>query len=311
MRDDELFFIVGVGRSGTTLLMSMLNAHPDIGTPPETHFLTQHVLPQRELSFSQLRERLAADSRFGRLGLNLSDVLEPFEDGETPLALRSVYFRWLDLWRSRSGVRLVGDKAPRYVEFLPLLKWVAPNARVIHLIRDPRSVFLSRTKAAWSADRQAWRHLVAYCVQYSEGRTRGPALFGERYHEVRYESLITHPEAVLSEVAEFLGVAYDPAMLNFSESAAGIITEDEWDWKREAAGPLLRDNADKWKRELSSAQIGLIERACRQPFKDGLYDASSNTPSFGGRLTAALVRIGSAVYRGALRRRASAFGASD
>jgi len=310
MRDDELFFIVGVGRSGTTLLMSMLNAHPEIGTPPETHFLTQHVLPHRELSIPEIRERLMADPRFGRLGLDVGDVIKPFSGGAS-VALRSVYFRWLELWKGRSQVRLVGDKAPRYVEFLPLLKWVAPNAKVIHLIRDPRSVFLSRTKAAWSADRRAWRQLVAYRVQYAEGRARGPVLFGDRYREVQYESLISRPEEVLSDLAGFLGVAYDPAMLDFADSAAGLITGDEWDWKREAAGPLLRDNANKWRDELSSNQIGLIERACRQPFEDGFYEYSGEATTPTNRLTAAMVSLGSAVYRHLLRRRAKAFETTD
>jgi hypothetical protein len=283
--------------------MSMMNAHPDIGTPPETHFVTTHLTPREAVSRDEWRRRLAEDRRFARLGLDPGEVLAQLEEGDGPVSMRAVYRAFLQMWKERNGAKLVGDKAPRYVEILPILHRITPGAKVLHLVRDPRSVFLSRTKAAWSAGRKSWRHLLAYAVQYEEGRTRGPQCFGERYREVFYEQLISEPDRVLTEVCHFLGVDYDPAMLRFSESASDIISEDEWAWKQEAAGPLLSQNADKWRNELSGSEIGMVESACRGPFRDGLYQRADEAPGLAGRVTARTVRTMAGVYRTVLELR--------
>ncbi|MGA7306991.1 MAG: sulfotransferase [Rhodothermales bacterium] len=297
MLDVELFYIVGVGRSGTTLLMSMLNAHPEIGTPPETHFVTSHISGRRPVSIAECREVLSADQRLDRLGLDFDDVFRSGHRDEAKLSMETVYFRILSRWKERHGVRLVGDKAPRYVEFLPLLKSIAPRAKVIHMIRDPREVFLSRTRAAWSAGRREWTHLLAYTVQYSVGRADGAKLFGDNYYEVLYEHLISRPEEELKRLCTFLGVAYDSSMLQFSSSAAEIIAEDEWAWKSEAAGPLLKKNTEKWRSQLSQRQVARIETACRKPFTDGLYERSGLTPRSMDLVMAFFVSSTAVLYR--------------
>lgn len=302
MREEDLFFIVGVGRSGTTLLMSMLNAHPEIGTPPETHFVTSHMLGRPRVSLSNCRAALERDPRIGRLGLDMSEILDAVAV-EGTVAWRDVYFRILQDWKVVHGVRLVGEKAPKYVQFLPKLQTVAPRSRVIHLIRDPRAVFLSRRKAAWSAGRPDWSQLLAYAVQYAEGRVVGPRLFGDRYREVLYERLIADPESELASLSDFLGVDYDPVMLRFAESAADIISEDEWSWKREATGPLLTQNAEKWRNELLSSDVARVESACRGPFDDGFYQVSIANAGFTAGLYGLLIRGVARAYRWVLRLR--------
>lgn len=304
MRDKDLFYIVGVGRSGTTLLMSMLNAHPQIGTPPETHFVTNHMLGRRRVTLASCRQALQIDHRISRLGLDVSDILAPFRDSAT-VAWVDVYLRMLDLWKQEHGVDLVGEKAPKYVQHLRELHAIRPGAKVIHLIRDPRAVFLSRRKAAWSADHPDWRHLVAYAVQYAEGRASGPKLFGENYREILYEQLISQPELELGKLCNFLGLPYNQSMLRFSDTAGDIISDDEWDWKREAAGPLLTGNAEKWRGELSEREIALVESACRQPFTEGLYSSSDQRAETTTRMYGLLIRCVAATYRRVLRVRAN------
>lgn len=301
MRSEELFYIVGVGRSGTTLVMSMLNAHPDIGTPPETHFVSSHIMTAGRLPSGSWRIRLAGDHRIQRLGLDVEAVLASVFGPDTDVVPVDVYWALLDAWREKAGVSIVGDKSPKYVEILPVLNRIAPQARVIHVIRDPRGVFLSRRNAAWSADRAAWKHLVAYSAQYSEGRENGPKYFGERYREIVYERLLADPQEELEGLCSFLGVRYDPAMLDFSESAAEIIAEDERAWKGAAAGPLLRGNADRWRKELTPAEISKIESGCPQPFEDGLYTATTSSRGLGNRLAGRFVHVLAKLYRTRLR----------
>ena len=76
-------FIVGVGRSGTTLLQSMLNAHPEICFTPETHFVKRYLVPHLSgnkcFSKANLIQSLAEDKYFSRLDVPLNDVIEKLD----------------------------------------------------------------------------------------------------------------------------------------------------------------------------------------------------------------------------------------
>jgi len=122
----KILFIIGVGRSGTSLLQSMFAAHPNVGFLPESAFLRRYVYRGNLHSAYGLGGKKAVikileqDEKFARTGLN-------------------------NLW--------IGDKDPRLVEFLPLVKTLFPDAHVIQVIRDPRDVLVSKKKAAWSKDK--------------------------------------------------------------------------------------------------------------------------------------------------------------
>jgi hypothetical protein len=113
---------------------------------------------------------------------------------------------------------------------------------------------------------------MAYRIQFQLGREKGQRYFGNRYKEVQYERLIRHPKAVLRDVSEFLGIDYDPAMLEFSSSAKQLVAEDEKDWKGNITGPLLSDNLEKWRNELERRKIVRIENICDFVFRKSLYE---------------------------------------
>jgi len=263
------FAIVGVGRSGTTLLMSMLNAHPAITLPPEFHFVNEHLAQRPRATLAEALARLEGDPRFARLGLALDEVKRPFT--HLPFSMPNLYRQLLQCYAQKQGVSVIGDKAPKYVEYLPLLRHIFPDAKIIHLIRDPRDVYLSRTKAAWSAGRKDTWQFLAYRAQSALGRRLGPKLFGHNYLEVHYEQLLTQPQNELQRICRLIGAPYQPEMLAFGDAAQNIIFPDELAWKREALGPLLTDNMNKWRRELTPQQVARVEAACAPAFKEGFY----------------------------------------
>ncbi len=253
-------FVCGVGRSGTSLLQSMLDAHPALALPPETHFFRRYVAPRRARArherggAARFRAVLAGDADFARAGLAPRDVAP---DG--PLDLRACYARLLSLYAARQGKPRAGDKDPRNLDCLAALFDAFPDAWVLHVVRDPRDVLLSRTKAAWSAARPWWLHALVCREQLRRGRALGRRLFGPRCLEVRYEELIGAPEETLRRVAAHVELDYDDAMLSFARSAARLVDERELAWKRETLGPLLRTNAGKWREGLSAVQIRWTE----------------------------------------------------
>lgn len=287
----RFFFIVGVGRSGTSLLMSMLNAHPEIILPPETHFFGNYVMRNPRISTADFKAKLLTDHRFARLGMSeedISQVLAGMEGMFSPLvfyrAMLVHYSRQRDGW-------VIGDKAPKNVEYLPTIKRLFPDAMIIHIIRDPRDVYLSRTKAKWSSGYSDTAHYVACRSQYLLGSDLGPRLFGDRYYQMRYEDLLSDPEGQLQSVCRWLGVEFKEQMLMFAQSARELVSADEEQWKKETLGPLLGDNSGKWKRELSPSKIWAVEAACSPYFRDGYYRLSDNPKSVFQRLRSCCISV--------------------
>src|SRR5690606_22202324 len=124
-------FIVGVGRSGTSLLQSMLNAHPNIVFLPETQFLRKYVFKKNSSLVKQdkLLDILGKDEKFKVLNIGLKD-LHNKNAGEIYLLTLKQY--------EQSNSLYVGDKDPRLLDYLVQLNDFTPKSKVIHIIRDPR-----------------------------------------------------------------------------------------------------------------------------------------------------------------------------
>lgn len=278
--------ICGVGRSGTSLLQSMLHAHPEVVFPPETHFFRRYLAKGAVRAKLEAEgpmafvDRLTADEDFARADVDAGALVERTVRATSHgFDLLEVFRSFLATIAEREGVERVGDKDPRNIDHLPALRRAFPRAHVIHVIRDPRDVLLSRTKAAWSASRPWWIHPMIYREQLARGRRHGLRHFGKRYLELRYEDLITEPEAELRRICDHVGIDYDPRMLDFGQAARGLVDEREMSWKRETLGPLLPKNAGKWRKALNATQIRWTERLCSRALRNhGYIPATLATP---------------------------------
>ncbi len=305
------FFIVGVGRSGTTLLMSMLNAHPEVTLPPETHFLRRFVIPGENLELGEVEKKLESDKYFSRLEYDPSKLLRPFRGEGFEFDWTLLYRRILLNYLEENGGSFVGDKDPKSVEYLPVIKSIFPDARILHMVRDPRDVVLSREKAGWSKERSWFTHPLAYRVQFRLGRKRGREFFEDNYLEVKYEELITQPESILKKVSNFLGVDYSRRMLQFSDSAEELVAEDEKSWKKNVTGPLKRDNYRKWEDGMNRKDIVRIESICPGVFEEGIYETAYSELTLLERLERPLLgvvaRLASRLYTFRLERKIGGF----
>jgi hypothetical protein len=290
-------FIVGVGRSGTSLVHSMLAAHSQFAFPPETQFLRRYVgrgrLARRYLrgGVEAVGATLEADDRIGRLGLDLDQVLSRYVDG-APFSEADLYETLLTCYARARGKPRVGDKDPRAVEFLPLMAQHWPAAHVVHVVRDPRDVLASKKKAAWSRHRWPVTHGFVNRVQLRAGRRSGPRWYGARYHELRYEELIADPEATLRRLTKRLGTPYEEGMLEFGDAARSLVSGEELPWKRETLGPVLTENSGKWIHELAPWEAALAAETCREGVLIVTGGAPAGLPRalrFGVRLLALLL----------------------
>lgn len=304
-----LVFVVGVGRSGTSLLQSMLHSHPAVCFAPETSFVRRLVASERlDRVFRNdgahgVASFLERDALIARLGIKRAELRkrvlalgDTFEAAALYLDLLSAYVA-----QRRPNAAFIGDKDPRSVEFLPLMRRRFPEAYVLHIVRDPRDVLASKKKAAWSRGRSALAHLFAHRVQLCMGREWGARFFGERYVELRYEDLIADPAGTLSLVCAALGLAFDARMLEFAGASRELVADDELDWKRETLGPLLASNRDKWTGELSRWEAALADAVCGEALRAHGY-ARAQGPRAGERLGARVVAMAAALADPAYRR---------
>ena len=277
---DQVIYIIGVGRSGTSMLMTLLNGHSKIAFTPETHFLRFYFgnakikRQHEEKGPTVFQKTLEADDYFRRLQLSAEKLLQPYIKGKQAFDLSKVYLDILDQYLARKGKHWIGDKDPRYIDYLPTVKQVCPQAKIIHIYRDPRDIMLSKMKADWASHRPYWLNAMISQIQMKNGRKTAQTLFGSNYYELSYESLVSQPEKALSQLLGFLKLDFEPSMLDLTQSAKELVDQSELQWKDNTFKPVMNTNTKKWMTQLSAKQIRCIEIICKEWFEQLSYQTA-------------------------------------
>jgi tetratricopeptide (TPR) repeat protein len=206
----KLALLCGHPRSGTTLLEQVLDSHPDIISVDEREVF-------RDDAYAPLTRALPEATMLPVLKAAQSDAL---------LQSRENYFHHMELCVGTPiGNRLLIDKNPSYIFFIPAFIRVFPEAKFLAALRDPRDVCLScfmlphYTISQGTAE-YASLHSVAenYVSLMSLWVTLAPLIEG-RYLEVRYENMVDDLESVSRRVLDFLGAPWDARVLRFDKHA--------------------------------------------------------------------------------------------
>jgi hypothetical protein len=267
-------FIVGVPRSGTTLLRLMLDAHPEVAIPSETHFITDVVRAFRaeRMDPDLLIALLVAHNRWGDFHLDPDELRGRFEEIE-PLNAADAIRAFYRLYAEKQGKPRWGDKTPGYVKKLQVIGKLFEEARLIHIIRDGRDVALSVIAMNWGPSD------VTRAAQLWDRRIRDAREMGAKlpyYKEVRYEDLVEDTEPVLRHVCEWLEVDFDPVMLDYHRSAADRLKEKARDLHKPgrvrvqpaearmashalATRPPQADRLARWRSEMSPEDVATYE----------------------------------------------------
>lgn len=256
-------FIVGVGRSGTSLLQSILNANDSITFVPENGFLRKHVF--RKINIKDIRKsaRKRANSQVIET-LGHTDTLNPL----------SLFKEYLLNYGSQYNARFIGDKDPRNLDYIQHLNHFFDSPVIIHIIRDPRDVIVSRLKANWSKKWPILLHALLYEVQMELSERNAKALNGGMYVELKYEDLLSKPQKIIESLLCELDLEYNESMMSFYQQSDVFIRKDELQWKSKLLQPLDINNKNKWARELKKYQIFFIEIICYKSMVKNGYKLS-------------------------------------
>jgi hypothetical protein len=216
-------FIVGTGRCGSTLLRLMLDSHPALAIPDETHFIPMLArLAGEGADLPRLVEALRGDARWSTSGIGRETLLAGARS-RSGAPLEALLRTFYELYAERFGKPRYGDKTPPYVYEMPLIRVLFPEARFVHLIRDGRDVALSMREKAWWGPKTL-AETAAWWANTILG-ARQDAAGASDYLEVRYEDLVTEPETSLRQICAFLALDWDNAMLRYHERAAERLLE--------------------------------------------------------------------------------------
>ena len=310
--DLPIVFILGKGRSGTTLLQTMLDAHPNTIAPIESRFvvhfknrygqvtkwtsdrksaLIQDVLEEQKIKFfweidvQALMERinqLPEDTSYVNLCEQVFGSAISFFPKETP--------------------KIIIDKNPIYAMLTPHILDVFPNARFIHMVRDYRASSSSvlRLSNKMQARQLGFRWLVS-----NQEIEKLKAKLPERFQTLRYEDLLQQPEIELKKLTSFLGIDYHLDMLKFHENIQAHFGEylerspsAEIKKLRELGSTTVHKNLskpldpsfiDKWKTTLSDKEIEDLELVCgefgkRYQYETKIDNGTIPSLSFGAKI---------------------------
>ncbi|CAN5655807.1 hypothetical protein BH18CHL1_BH18CHL1_09620 [soil metagenome] len=272
-------FIVGLPRSGTTLLAAMLARHPAIDCGPETFFFAR--LPQDPARLvdatrwpgeavdylCSLRLRDAPVHRlFGRSRADIERDLSA-----RPPSLAAILEALTAARASAAGKSRWAEKTPRHLAHLDLIRRTFPDAAVVRLVRDPRDTALSLARVPFASD-------SVLVNLHSVGRADAAAEPQVKRHPwlltVRFEDLVTDPEPVLRAVCDLAAEPFDARMLVPTDEAELLAADHEW-WKGKESQGLDRSRVGVWRRDLDPVDQRVAAIVCSEMIERHGYEGAT------------------------------------
>lgn len=203
-------FVVGMWRSGTSLLYALLNQHPQIGLMYESDLpllSSLFLLPRKSSSWVP-----KVDSWNGALTRHKIDTASI---PENVVDLPNAFAAAAQQYARKKGAAVWGCKSPNYYDCMNQLAGWFPHARFIVIWRDPadvcRSIVRAAKKSPWFArPGMDLRAILGYRRMKEEADQlvrRGMAI-----HQLQYDDLVRDPGTALAAICDFIGVTYDPKM---------------------------------------------------------------------------------------------------
>ena len=210
----------------------MLDSHPDLAIPGETHWVPKLIRPRRAADREtpeELADLIIGSKRWQEFHLDADELRERVSPRCRRATRPTRSAPSISLYAEREGKTRYGDKTPGYIKEMVRIQRTLPEARFIHIIRDGRDVSLSP-----HADELGPEDLrgVGDALGRADRKARRMAPKIEHYHEVHFEDLVRDTEGTLRKVCEIIELDFDPVMLDYHERAEKRLEEKNVDLVR-------------------------------------------------------------------------------
>jgi len=242
--NNNVVFVCGALRSGSSLVHLILDHHPEIKNPGEFDFLF---------------DQISGDGKFPTMAAYLEwlSVHRIFQSKLLSIDISLDYPELIDSFIVQMNQEncVLALNIHRGFHSIP---YVFPNAKFIHLIRDPRDVARSSIGMGWAGN-------VYYGIEHwlqteQDWKQLQNKILPEQYLEIRFEDLILSPEAILKEVCSFIGVPYSDKMFDYADNSTYSRPDPS----------LVR----QWKTKLTIREVQYVESRAKVLMEELAYDLS-------------------------------------
>ncbi|WP_456405459.1 sulfotransferase family protein [Caldithrix abyssi] len=252
-------FVIGHGRSGTSILIKLIRKYLKINFGTESQFILRYYdaleqygdLNRRE-NLINLLEDIVQERYFKRIkkrfnfDLDKEKVLSSLKFPSYSGLLQAIFLQFAQY----HGMERWGDKTPEYIFGLDKILRLFPDAQFIHIVRDGRDVALSEFKTHFGPKNvhcaaEEWKKRINLAQNFFA------TLKDDQKFELRYEDLLQNPVLIFQQLIDFLGIDdQDKSLIRFI--AKNIVCD------------LKRGNFNKWHTALSKSQIYRFERVAHR-----------------------------------------------
>lgn len=265
-----IHFIIGIGRSGTSLLQTMMAMHPNICAPIESRFIIHlfkkysRINKWNEQLINSFIDNLYEELFFSKYWLIDKNVLTnkirtiDIQNITFSLLCKVVFIEYQRAIQEEKEIKVIVDKNPPYVRFVGELIKIYPNAKFVHIIRDYRDNILSRKKLFIRKDIKL---LVEEWLIDNEVIDEYKKIYPAKFHTIRYEDLVENPEKEMKEISKFIGIQFNENMLNhqIKASSVEVVYPNEFKYfQQELLKPINKDNINKWEGKFSQEELNYM-----------------------------------------------------
>ncbi len=265
------FYVMAIGRSGTTLLANILDAHPNIVVPPESFFVLhleqkyKHITHWDSKTIKNFIDDVYVDRPFRLMWKVPREIVEQSFEQQPKVtdfteACNRIRASYNASFKTKD-IELFGDKHPIYSNFCQRMMRINPKAKLIHMVRDPRGTGSGQINTFKRKDALAVGYLWA---RYNRNLSNLKAKYPKNYYLLKYEDLVLKPEETVRSLCAFLEIEFREQMMEYRkntverfENYTHAITKKHESLMK----PIDTSMVKGWKKKLSSQQIQKLEYA--------------------------------------------------
>jgi hypothetical protein len=293
--DDPVVFIVGNSRSGTTMMMRIMNNHSMVHSINEPHFFEKMWTPKDDgvpinakVAFG-IYAKLFTGQRAGffepvekhvsKYKKEIDQLVVQLGEGPSRLA---VYASFLKYETEVNGKSIPCEKTPQNIFYVREILDKFPNARIINMVRDPRAVMLSQKRKwkrrALGADFMTKKETLRLQINYHplavsklwNAAISAAKLFANepRFLTVRFEDILQTPDETVKSICAFADFPFEPGMLQVPHAGSS----SEADKKSELG--IRKTRAKGWlEKGLTKTEIQICQNTCGELMREYDYKA--------------------------------------
>ena len=281
------FFIIGRPRTGTTLLRSLFDAHPNVQIPWECQFVLNLYPKYGKLehwntgTLEQFYADLLQQWQFSAWNIDHDKLKSDLLLCEGEITYREicqvVYLNHISFY-PKEEIKLIGDKNHGYTIYTNRLKRLFPEAKFVYILRDYRDNYESVSKVDFelhivSLVVYKWKYFYKKALQASEK-------YPEAFYFIRYEDLVKDPVNEFQKLCEFLAIPYVPEVFDFykmkdkaeEKYPADILQKHH----KSLFNPINTSRIGLWRKSMTSRQVHIADHVAGKFADIAGYDRKFN-----------------------------------